>query len=426
MAEELVMPRLSDTMERGTVARWLKQVGDDVHAGDVVAEIETDKATMEYQSDVEGVLLEILVGDGEAAELGATIARVGEAGERPPGDVDGDGAPAAAAAGAEEAPAQEAAEAPAEGAPAPRSRRSDGDGGGPGGGALKASPIARRMAEDAGIDLRTLAGRGSGPDGRVVRVDVERLLDRGARREDLPPAPARAAAAQATEAEVVEPSTMLKAVARRMAEAKATVPHFYLEAEVDMGAALALRGELNGALAGSGEKVSVNDLILRACALALVEHRQFHRSWIDGKLHYHPHANLGIAVALEDGLIVPVLRAAESKSLREIAREARDLGTRAREGKLKQPEIEGATFTISNLGMFGVASFTAIINPPEPGILAIGATVERPVVRDGEVVVRPMLRVTLAVDHRAASGADGARFLGDVRRLLEAPLLLLA
>jgi len=413
MADDLVMPRLSDTMERGTVARWLKQVGDPVRAGDVVAEIETDKATMEYQSDLDGVLLKIVVGDGETAELGATIGVVGEAGETV-----ADAAPAAAVADAAPAPAVAAA-----GAPPARAAASAGTGGGP----IKASPIARRIAEENGLDLRELAGRGSGPDGRIVRTDVERLISRAGRREELPPPPSAVVTQHAAPAEatIVEPTRIQTVIARRMLEAKTTVPHFYLTAEVDMGRAGEIRAELNAALAADGEKVSVNDLIVRACGLALHDNPQFHRSWIDGKLVYHPHANVGIAVALEDGLIVPVVRAVDTKTLRQVALESRDLATRARKGGLKQPEIEGGTFTVSNLGMFGVTHFGAIINPPEPGILAVGATVDRAVPVGGAIVSRPIMNVTLSVDHRASSGADGARFLQSVKRYLEAPILLI-
>ncbi len=403
------MPRLSDTMERGTVARWLKREGDEVHAGDVVAEIETDKATMEYQSDLDGILLRILVGDGEAAELGAPIGIVGSPGEEV-------AAPAAAAPAADAATSADAV--PASGTVATAGR--------PAAAGIIASPIARRIAEERGVDLRELAGRGSGPDGRIVRVDVERMIARGERREQLPP-PDHVAPVTVPQpdGEVVEPSKMQRIIARRMAEAKATIPHFYLTGEIDMGRALEVRAELNEALAPEGVKVSVTDMIVRACGLALRDNRQFHRSYVDDRLVYHPAANIGVAVALDDGLIVPVVRSAETKPLRAIATEVRDLAARARAGQLKQSEIEGATFTISNLGMFGVASFAAIINPPEPGILAIGATVERPVVRDGAVVVRPVLSVTLSVDHRASSGADGARFLESARRYLEQPLLLL-
>ena len=429
MAEEIVMPRLSDTMERGTIARWLVHEGDAVHEGDVLAEIETDKATMELNSYSDGVLLRILVQDGEAAELGAPIALVGAEGE----DVSGFSAAEAngdAAAGAGEGPAPSATAVAAPTAPA-----SDAAAPAAAGGELKASPVARRIAADAGFDLRPLAGKGSGPDGRIVRVDVERALA-GA----TPPAPAPAAAAAAPapapaparpaapppEADtVIEPSPMLKAVARRMSASKSEVPHFYLQCEIDMGKALALREELNAELAADGVKLTVNDLIVRACALALRDHPQFHRSWVDGKIHQHGAAHVGVAVALDEGLIVPVIRNADSLPLRELAGVARDLVARARSGSLKQTEIEGGTFSVSNLGMLGITSFQAIINPPEPGILAVGSVVERATGVGGQVVVRPMMTVNLSVDHRAASGADGARLLQTVTRYLEHPLLLL-
>ena len=462
MAEEIVMPRLSDTMERGTIARWLVHEGDAVHEGDVLAEIETDKATMELNSYSDGVLLRILVQDGEAAELGAPIALVGAEGE----DVSGFSAAEAngdAAAGAGEAPAPSAtavatpaapasdAEAPASGggdaaagageAPAPSATAvaapaapaSDAAAPASAGGELKASPVARRIASDAGFDLRPLAGKGSGPDGRIVRVDVEHALAGGAPTASAPsaaaaapaPAPARAPAPPPEADEVIEPSPMLKAVARRMSASKAEVPHFYLQCEIDMGKALALREELNAELAADGVKLTVNDLIVRACALALRDHPQFHRSWVDGKIYQHSAAHVGVAVALDEGLIVPVIRNADSLPLRELAGVARDLVARARSGSLKQSEIEGGTFSVSNLGMLGITSFQAIINPPEPGILAVGSVVERATGVGGQVVVRPLMAVNLSVDHRAASGADGARLLQTVTRYLEHPLLLL-
>jgi pyruvate dehydrogenase E2 component (dihydrolipoamide acetyltransferase) len=435
VAEEIVMPRLSDTMERGTIARWLVHEGDAVHEGDVLAEIETDKATMELNAYSDGVLLRILVQDGEAAELGAPIAVVGAEGEDVSGfsaaSGNGDAAAADGAGETEAAPpaASEAvAAAPAPDAPAPPA----------GGGTLKASPVARRMASDAGFDLRGLAGKGSGPDGRIVRVDVERALAGGASAAPAAaappaqapasapaPAPARAAAAPPEADTVIEPSPMLKAVARRMSESKAQVPHFYLQCEIDMAKALALREELNAELADEGVKLTVNDLIVRACALALRDHPQFHRSWIDGKLYQHGAAHVGVAVALDEGLIVPVIRNADSLPLRELAVVARDLVARARSGSLRQQEIEGGTFSVSNLGMLGITSFQAIINPPEPGILAVGSVVERATGVGGQVVVRPLMTVNLSVDHRAASGADGARLLQTVTRYLEHPLLLL-
>ncbi len=425
MSEELTMPRLSDTMEEGRIGRWLKREGDSFREGDVIAEIETDKATMEFQAYDAGTVLRIIVDDGETAALGAPIAIVGEAGETV-------AEPAEEAAEPEEAPRPEtpvpdanvsAATAP----PAQGNGKTE---------VLRVSPIARRMADAAGLDLRTLAGRGSGPDGRIVKADVERALGSGAAAEAPEPAPKPAPAetlasgtgvsAPGEGDEVRELSPMLKAVAKRMGDSKATVPHFYVTSEIDMTRALALREELNEALADSGEKVSVNDLIVRACAQALVAHPQAHRSYVDGRHVYHAHAHVGIAVALDDGLIVPVIRDAETKSLRALAAEARDLAERARSGKLRQTEIEGGTFTVSNMGMLGVSAFAAIINPPESTILAVSATIQRPVVRDGAVAVGDLMSVTLSCDHRACSGADGARLLQTVKRHLEAPTLLLA
>jgi len=424
MSEELTMPRLSDTMEQGTIGRWLKREGESFHEGDVIAEIETDKATMDFQAYEDGTMLRILVGDGESAALGAPIAIIGAEGEEVPAD-----APAAASANgggrdngaAEPAPAA-APEAKEQAPVATATGEAPSDGGG-----LRASPIARRMADAGGLDLRTLAGKGTGPDGRIVKADVERALAGG-----VTPAQAAPAAPQAPPPppgegdELRELTPMLKAVARRMAEAKATVPHFYVSSEIDMTRALELRAELNAALADSGEKVSVNDLIVRAGAQALMQHPQAHRSYVDGHHVYHAHVHVGIAVALDDGLIVPVLRDADTKGVRQLAVETRDLVKRARDGKLRQSEIEGGTFTVSNMGMFDVAAFSAIINPPESTILAVSSTVERAVVRDGAIVPRKIMSVTLSCDHRACSGADGARLLQTVKRHLEAPTLLLA
>ena len=424
MSEELTMPRLSDTMEEGRIGRWLKREGDSFREGDVIAEIETDKATMEFQAYDDGTVLRIIVDDGETAALGAPIAIVGEAGEEV-ADAPAEKEPAAAAE-PEPEPATSGSDpnvAAAPPAPAPQ-----GNGKAE---VLRVSPIARRMADTAGLDLRSLAGKGSGPDGRIVKADVERALQgatpvpgTGVAPAPEPSPPAVSASGEGDE--VRELSPMLKAVARRMTESKTTVPHFYVSSEIDMTRALQLRKELNEALADSGEKVSVNDLIVRASAQALVQHPQAHRSYVDGTHVYHAHAHVGIAVALDDGLIVPVLRDADTKSLRQIAVEARDLAERARAGKLRQREIEGGTFTVSNMGMLGVSAFAAIINPPESTILAVSATIQRPVVRDGAVAVGDIMSVTLSCDHRACSGADGARLLQTVKRHLEAPTLLLA
>jgi pyruvate dehydrogenase E2 component (dihydrolipoamide acetyltransferase) len=432
MAVEVPMPRLSDTMEQGTVARWVKHEGDHVVAGDVIAEIDTDKATMELTAYEDGVLLKILVGEGESAELGTPIALIGaEDEELPETAARGNGS---SQTGTREAQPQES------GGPEIRRREPaqseareppDPEAVGEAAGEVKASPIARRIAAEAALDLRQLAGKGSGPDGRIVKVDVERALGKEGGPDGAAVEHAIAARATAqgpppsTEEEVVEATPMLRAVARRMSESKATVPHFYLDAEIDMDRALEMREELNQALARPNERISINDLVVRAAALALVENPKFHRSWHDDKLVLHKSAHVGIAVALDDGLIVPVLRSVEKKSVREIARESRDLVERARTGKLKQSEIEGGTFTVSNLGMFGIPSFSAVVNPPEPGILAVGATIKRAVVSDDAVQIRPIMVVTLSVDHRATSGAEGARLLESIQRLLEQPVLLL-
>lgn len=417
------MPRLSDTMEQGTVARWVKQEGDQVVAGDVIAEIDTDKATMELTAFDDGVLLKILVGEGESADLGTPIALIGSEGEEAPEPAAREDSPAELPRGAEPGQPEPSRSEP---------RQADRHAAAGATREVMASPIARRLAAEAGLDLRELAGRGSGPDGRIVKVDVERALgqaDRPGRSAGEPapaaPVPPAPGPSPPAEAQVVDATPMLRAVAARMSESKATVPHFYLDTEIDMGRALELREGLNEALAGEGGRISINDLVVRAAALALIENPKFHRSWQDGKLVLHRSAHVGIAVALDDGLIVPVLRSAEQKSLREIARESRELVERGRTGNLKQQEIEGGTFTVSNLGMFGIPSFSAVVNPPEPGILAVGATVERPVVRNHTVQIRPIMAVTLSVDHRATSGAEGARLLASIQRRLEQPVLLL-
>lgn len=429
------MPRLSDTMEQGTVARWVKREGDYVVAGDVIAEIDTDKATMELTAFEDGVLLKIFIDEGESAELGTPIALIGSEDEEVPESAAGEDGLSQQAAAHEAPPEQPRAAEPGQREPAQPERTEPAER--PpatveAAGEVKASPIARRMAVEAGLDLREMAGRGSGPDGRIVKVDVERALaDEGrlgrAVVEPTIAAPATALGAPPpADEEVVDATPMLRAVAHRMSESKATVPHFYLNAEIDIGRTLEMREELNQALAGEDEKISINDVVVRAAALALIENPKFHRSWRDGQLVLHKSAHVGIAVALDDGLIVPVLRSVEQKSVLEIARESRDLAERARTGKLKQTEIEGGTFTVSNLGMFGIPSFSAVVNPPEPGILAVGAAVKRAVVRNDVVQIRPIMAVTLSVDHRATSGAEGARLLASIQRRLEQPLLLLA
>jgi pyruvate dehydrogenase E2 component (dihydrolipoamide acetyltransferase) len=424
MADELVMPRLSDTMERGTIARWIKQEGDSFKNGDVLAEIETDKALMELSAYDDGVILKILVPDGGEAELGAPIAITGEAGEEVPAELLA--APAATAVEpTPESPSESSEAAPAT-TPAVAAATGSTE--------VRASPIARKLASENGIDLRVLAGKGSGPEGRIVKVDVERLVGKVAPAGGAAPVPATGPTpapaksvptALAGEVRIEKPSSMLKAIAQRMGESNGPIPHFYVESKIDMEKALDLRKDLNEALAGE-VKVSVTDMIIRACALALKENPDVHRSWVAEGLAYHSHANVGIAVALDEGLIVPVVKHADELSLVEIAKASQDLAERARSGRLLQAEIEGGTFTVSNLGMFGVTRFMAIINPPEPAILAVGATVDTPVVRDGAVVVRPIMTVTLSCDHRATSGAGGAQLLQSLKRCLEQPVLLMA
>jgi pyruvate dehydrogenase E2 component (dihydrolipoamide acetyltransferase) len=424
MADELVMPRLSDTMERGTIARWIKQEGDSFKNGDVLAEIETDKALMELSAYDDGVILKILVPDGGEAELGAPIAITGEAGEEVPAELLN--APAATPVESTPENPSESSEAVPATTPAVAAAPSSTE--------VRASPIARKLASENGIDLRVLAGKGSGPEGRIVKVDVERLVGKVAPAGGPAPVPATGPTpapaksvptALAGEVRIEKPSSMLKAIAQRMGESNGPIPHFYVESKIDMEKALELRKDLNEALAGEA-KVSVTDMIIRACALALQDNPDVHRSWVAEGLAYHSHANVGIAVALDEGLIVPVVKHADELSLVEIARASQDLAERARSGRLLQAEIEGGTFTVSNLGMFGVTRFMAIINPPEPAILAVGATVDTPVVRDGEVVVRPIMTVTLSCDHRATSGAGGAQLLQSLKRCLEQPVLLMA
>jgi pyruvate dehydrogenase E2 component (dihydrolipoyllysine-residue acetyltransferase) len=425
MATEIVMPRLSDSMEEGTILKWLKAPGDSVELGEELVEIETDKANMVYEADTGGTLIEIVAGEGDTLPIGEVIARVGEPGEAPSGD-GASAKPKKKGAGPEEkaeAPAAPAAatEAPPVAAPAEADGR------------VKASPLARRIARERGLDLAGLAG--SGPGGRIVKADVEKAIASG-------PAPAAPAAAPppaavpagptpgaAERPETAKGSTSFEeltklqsTVARRMAESKATAPHFYLSVEADMSRAVAARAHLKGA-AGEGDVVpSFNDMVVKACAIALREHPRANGAYRDGRLELYSRVNVGVAVAAQDALVVPTIFDADLKGLRQIATEARALAERVREGTITPPELSGGTFTVSNLGMFGISSFAAVINPPQAGILAVGAIAERPVVRDGEIAVGQLMPMTLACDHRILYGADGARFLDRIRNLLEEPL----
>ncbi|CND68864.1 Putative dihydrolipoamide acyltransferase component [Mycobacterium tuberculosis] len=438
---DILMPRLSDTMEEGVISSWQKKPGDEVAVGDVIVDIETDKAVMEYEAYEAGVLEEILVPEGESAAIGAPIARIAPAGgaepaapaepaEKPAEKPEPEPQPEPASkpeprAEAEAAPAPAAPAAAAAPTRAPeRSAASR----------PPSSPLARRLARDHGIDLSTLSG--SGPGGRIVRADIEAAI-RGAAPAaapaEAPPAPAPAAApsappaqarAEDADVEAVPLNRFQKVAAKRLTQSKREAPHFYLNREVDAEALLAFRKTLNEALAPA--KVSVNDLIVKAVATGLREHPAVNVSYTEENLLFHKRVNVGIAVAVEDGLIVPVVKDADRKSVSEIGREARELAGKAREGKLSLNEMSGGTFSVSNLGMFGIDSFSAVINPPEAAILAVGTVRDVPVVRNGEVVPGKRLTVTLSVDHRATDGATAARFLDHLADLLENPLLIVA
>jgi len=427
---EVVMPRLSDSMEEGTILQWLKQPGDEVAIGDELVEIETDKANMAYESDVAGTLSEILVQEGETVAIGTAIAMVGEGDgtERSAaGPVAGDGG--ALRAGASSTPpsptppAEEAVEAPV-----------DPDGNG----RPKASPVARRMAKEQGLDLGKL--QGSGPGGRIVKADVEKADATGATgfepgtaatqtgETGFEPATARPPVGSPETAKgqvsFEDLSKLQSTISRRMAESKATAPHFYLEAEVDMSRLVEARAQIKAGAKEGDVVPSFNDMVVKACALALREHPRANGAYRDGRFELYSRVNVGVAVAARDALVVPTVFDADQKNLRQIATDSRALAQRVRDGQITPPELSGATFTVSNLGMFGIDSFAAVINPPQAAILAAGAISERPVVRDGEITTAHLMRVNLACDHRILYGAPAAEFLARIRALLEEPLAL--
>jgi pyruvate dehydrogenase E2 component (dihydrolipoamide acetyltransferase) len=442
------MPKLSEAMESGKIIKWLKNEGDRIQSGDILAEVETDKADVEMEAFGAGVLRKILVPAGEKAAVGALIGVIAE----PNDDIGGlvsqaaGAAPAAPAAAKPSAPSEESRR-PAAVPPQPRredhaerspspSRGPDAPAravapaqpavtaspaaGGAGDGRVKASPLARKIAAQSGVDLKLV--HGSGPGGRIVRRDVEAAGTAPATAAATA-APQRAPAAPGVEFEDVPLTPMRATIAKRMPLSKAPVPHFYVTSEAAMDAAWALREELNG-LEGQ-PKISVNDLVVRACAVALLKHPGVNASFQGESIRVFHRVHMGIAVALEEGLITPVLRDAHAKSLAQLAVESRDLAERARQRKLRTQELSGATFSISNLGMFDVADFSAIINPPEGAILAVGSVRKVPVVTDEGLGVGRRVALTLSCDHRVMDGAMGARFLQDVKRLLEEPLRLL-
>ncbi|WP_306369429.1 dihydrolipoamide acetyltransferase family protein [Nocardiopsis sp. CC223A] len=427
---EIYMPRLSDTMEEGVISTWVKKVGDKVASGDVLVEIETDKAVMEYEAYEDGFLVKQSVSEGETVPIGAVIGVIADSPDAVPDD---SGAPAAedkAEEKTEEKAAEPAAEPAAEEAPAPAEAPS-GDGERP-----RTSPLARRLAREYGLDITRI--KGSGPRGRIVRADIEAAAKEGAG-EAAPAAPAPAAqaapaAAPASQApafddgrdsEEVEIGNVRKVIARRLTESKQQVPHFYLRRTIDAEALKAFRGQINEQLASTGAKISFNDLIVKASATALKLHPAVNSSWVDGKLLKHGRINVGVAVAVDSGLVVPVLHDTDKATLSEISSRTRELAGKARDGKLKPQEMSGGTFSVSNLGMFGVDSFSAVINPPEAAILAVGAMRQEAVVVDGEVAVRNRISLELSVDHRAVDGAVGAAFLKDLAEILEEPMRII-
>lgn len=416
MAEIVRMPKLSDTMTEGVVAEWHKKVGDAVESGEVLAEIETDKATMEFESFQDGVLLHVGVEKGATAAVDSILAILGEAGEdvtellKADADV---AAPAEAAPAPTPAPApapapvQAAAPAPA---PAPVPAAPVKASAPASNGRVKASPLAARLAAERGIDLGRVQGSGDG--GRIVKRDIENHV------------PAPAAGTGAVESHSDQPvSQMRKTIARRLAESKFTAPHFYLKLSVDMGAAVEARKAIN---AQEGVKVSFNDMVVKAVSLALKKHPAVNSAWMDTHIRTNDHVHIGVAVAVEDGLLVPVVRHADRKSLSEIGAEVKDFAGKARDKKLQPSDWEGNTFTISNLGMYGIEDFTAIINSPDACILAVGGISDVPVVRDGAVVPGKVMKLTLSCDHRVVDGAMGAAFLQEVKSLLEHPVRMLA
>jgi pyruvate dehydrogenase E2 component (dihydrolipoamide acetyltransferase) len=431
MASDVLMPRLSDSMEEGTVLKWLVPEGGEVKRGQPLAEIETDKANMTYESDTEGTVIELLASEGDTLPIGEVIARIGDPSERSDGASQGARRSQAADAGDTEtepssAPTTEAPP-PAERVPSPAQTAPPGQSDG----RIKASPVARRMARELGVELANVAG--SGPGGRIVKSDVESAAQATqpaaqATQEAEPtqaqpqPQPQPVETGAKGEVSVQEPTRMQRTISRRMAESKATAPDFLLNVEIEMDECLSLRERLK---AVASPVPSVNDMVVKACGLALRDHQRVNAAYRDGKFELYSRINVGVAVAAQDALVVPTLFDADRKSLGEIARQTRELIGKVRDGSITPPELSSQTFTVSNLGMYGIDSFSAVINPPQAAILAVGAVRQKPVCdSNGRVIARQMMNATLACDHRILYGADGAQFLSQVRETLQSPLKL--
>ncbi len=421
--EIVTMPRLSDTMEEGTVASWLKKVGDTVEEGDILAEIETDKATMEFESFYTGTLLHIGIDEGGSAPVDSVLAIIGPAGTDVSAVLSGAAAPAPAAPVASkeavEVKSEAPAAAPASAAPAaPVTEVTSSNT------RIFASPLAKKLAKEKGLDLSTI--KGSGEHGRIIRRDVEQAQVVAAPVASAKAQPAAASVVTASgveNKESVKNSQMRKVIAKRLSESKFTAPHYYLTVEVEMDEAKAARQQINQL---PDTKVSFNDMVLKASAMALLKHKQVNTTWSDEATIINHHVHLGVAVAVEDGLVVPVIKHADQLSFTQLGATVKDMAGRARNKKLTPAEMEGSTFTVSNLGMFGIEEFTSIINQPNSAILSVGAIVEKAVVRDGAIVPRSMMKLTLACDHRTIDGATGAQFLQTLKTYLEHPVTLLA
>lgn len=420
MAEIVYMPKLSDTMTEGVVAEWHKKVGDTVKSGELLAEIETDKATMEFESFYDGVLLHIGIEKGKTVPVNSLLAIIGNAGEDVQALIAQAGSSAPVEAPKTEVATPEVAPTPTPApvsvatpvsAPVVTSTVSNTNASG----RILASPLAKKMAEEKGVDLAFIAGTGEG--GRITKRDVDHYVPYNA--------PARSAA-QATvgvESFTDEPiSQMRKTIARRLAESKFTAPHFYLTISIDMDNAIAARKSMNSQ---DGVKVSFNDMVVKAVAMALRKHPTVNSSWLGDVIRTNHHVNIGVAVAVEDGLLVPVVRFADNKGLMEIGNEVRTFAQKAKDKKLQPADWEGNTFTISNLGMFGIEQFTAIVNPPDSCIMAVGGISEVPVVKNGQVVPGNIMKVTLSCDHRVVDGASGSAFLQTFKQYMENPVTML-
>ena len=420
--EIIKMPRLSDTMEEGTVAAWLKQVGDTVEEGDILAEIETDKATMEFESFYSGTLLHIGIQEGESAPIDEVLAVIGPAGTDVNAALSAESSAPAAASAPATSDGTATASAPQQDTVTMATPAQDGQ-------RIFVSPLAKKMAAEKGIDLSTV--QGTGDHGRIIKRDIENYQPVQQPAQASPAAEGASAPAAAPaiiplgeeSSEEVKNSQMRKVIAKRLGESKFSAPHYYLTIEVMMDRAKASRAQINNL---PDTKVSFNDMVVKACAMALRKHPQVNTTWNGDTTRYNHHINIGVAVAVDDGLVVPVLRFTDQMSLSQIGTSVKDLAGRARNRKLTPAEMEGSTFTVSNLGMFGILEFTSIINRPNSAILSVGAIVEKPVVKDGEIVVGSTMKVTLACDHRTVDGATGAQFLQTLRAFLEHPVTMLA